>query len=113
MRIEDWIVIMLAGVTVLVTLFGVMLAMLAVALGVAALWGYNGMIEAACKAATAAAKQVSLDDVTRRAAQAAQETAQRIIWENKDNWLTASALGLELPVAQSELSQEASKQVGD
>ncbi len=104
---EGWITIMLAGMTILVTLLGIGLA-------VVAIFGYSGLKEsvrdAARTAAQDAAKEISIEDVTAKAVKAALESAQQTIRENKDKWLKEMALGLELPVAESENPKVASNQ---
>ena len=100
---EGWITIMLAGITVLVTLLGI-------GIGVAAFFGYGALQDlvkkVARKAAREEAKQVSLEEVTKQAkseaGQVAAEVARRTVLENKDKWLTELALGIELAEAQSE-----------
>jgi hypothetical protein len=89
---EGWITIMLAGITILVTLLGIGLAVVAV-------FGYSGVKEAARDAAD----------------KAARKAAERVIRENKDKWLKEMGLGLQLSVAESESPQLASnitEQVG-
>ena len=116
MRLEDWIVVMLAGITLLVTIWGLMLGIMAVILGFGAWWGYNGMIEAAreaaSKAATKAATEVSMEEIKAHAkaeaAQVAAEVGRRTVLENKDKWLTEAILGIELAEAQSEAPDGAS-----
>lgn len=112
MSLETWVVIMLAGVTLLVTLLGLMLAALTVAIGIAAVFGYAGMLEAVSKKAESAAREVSLIEVTKKATEAAgvvaKQIAIRTIMENKDKWLVAMQLGVELAEAQSEGKIQAS-----
>jgi hypothetical protein len=81
---EGWITIMLAGITVLVTLLGIGLA-------VAAIFGYSGVKEAA--------------------RDAAEKAAERVIRENKDKWFKDNGLGLELPVAESQTADASSNSV--
>jgi|SRR5579863_985070 hypothetical protein len=87
---EGWITIMLAGITILVTLLGIGLAVMAI-------FGYSGVKEAARDAAD----------------KAAREAAERVIRRDKDKWLKDMGLGLELPVAQSEPTRRASNQVAE
>src|SRR5438105_4345530 len=91
MSLEVWIAIMLAGITVLVTILGLMLALLAVAVGLAAFWGYAGVKDAASKQAAFTARHISLESVTKKAIEAAREaaaqTAELTITANKDKWL--------------------------
>jgi hypothetical protein len=96
---EGWITIMLAGITVLVTLLGIIIA-------VAAFFGYGALSDIvkkeARKAGKEAARQVSLEEVTKRAKIEAGQVARRTVLENKDKWLTELSLGVELAEAQSE-----------
>ncbi len=57
MTLEVWIGVMLAGITLLVTLLGLMLALFAIAIGVATFWGMAGVKEEAHRVATDAANK--------------------------------------------------------
>lgn len=55
MTLEVWIAVMLGGITILVTLLGLVLAVFAIGIGFAAYWGYFGLKEEARRVATEAA----------------------------------------------------------
>jgi hypothetical protein len=120
MSLEVWIGIMLAGITVLVTLLGIMLAVFALGIGLAAIWGYSGLKDAAREQAAIAAREVSLTEITQKATEAAKEVAKFValevtkstISENKDKWLRDLDLSVRLAQAQSNIEHEASDTVG-
>jgi hypothetical protein len=89
---------MLAGVTLLVTLLGLMLAVLGVALGLGAIFGYRGLVDEVVKRAEIAASKVTLEGIESKAIAAATQVATRVAEKS----LEKLDLGVLLSAAQSE-----------
>lgn len=92
---EGYINIMLVGVTLMVALLAVILAILA-------FFGYRSLADEVIKRAEGAAEKVALDRVEQRAVTTATEVAEK--------WLERFDLGVLLSAAQSEPRETASNQ---
>jgi acyl-coenzyme A synthetase/AMP-(fatty) acid ligase len=108
-------------ISIMVTILGIVIAVLAVILTIGAIvisvmayFGYQEMLDRVMEKAEAAAKNVSMVELTNRAEAIAKQTATRtarsvatktaqdIIEKNKDGWMKDLKLSMELSAAQAE-----------